>query len=531
MDRAARARIRMGWGQRGVVGLLLTVVLAPPLAGFYSYFSGIPLHLLAGTKEKDEGAPAATAATDRPRIALVTGQAHTVEVPDEVAATLGIRRGQRDSVAIAQRPANMRSLELPGSMDFNPARLARIRARFAPAQVVEVARVPDRWRRSGSTEFRELREGDAVSKGDVLAVMYSVDVGSKKNDLLNALVQLNLDQEILDKYEENQYAVPRATYLLQARALQADRNEINRALNNLKLWDIPQDEIDALHAEARKMAADKDGWSRTPEGRWVRGEKGVGAVAADSGKPEENRWGRVTLRAPFDGVIVEQNVHVGETVVDNTVNLFQIADVGQLLVKAHCHEDLVPALEALHGDQRRWTVRTVGAASPAGLPGIIDRIGYIIDPNQHTAIVKGYVENPGHRIRAGQFVNATVNLPPPGDVVEIPADALVDDGLQGVVFVQPDAARRRFTMRRVQVTQRFERSVFVRATPIPEDERLTAREAEEGLLPKEPLRPGERVLLAGALELKGALLDLEARPREERPEHVARVGTGSILNR
>jgi cobalt-zinc-cadmium efflux system membrane fusion protein len=30
-------------------------------------------------------------------------------------------------------------------------------------------------------------------------------------------------------------------------------------------------------------------------------------------------------------------------------------------------------------------------------------------------------------------------------------------------------------------------------------------------LPKEPLRPGERVLLSGAVELKAALLDLESR--------------------
>ena len=36
---------------------------------------------------------------------------------------------------------------------------------------------------------------------------------------------------------------------------------MNRALNNRKLWDIPQDEIDALQAEARKISADKDAWS------------------------------------------------------------------------------------------------------------------------------------------------------------------------------------------------------------------------------------------------------------------------------
>ena len=153
-------------------------------------------------------------------------------------------------------------------------------------------------------------------------------------------------------------------------------------------------------------------------------------------------------------------------VVDNTVNLFQIADVNRLLVLANCPEDSLPTLEALSQNQRRWTVQTVGANSAAGLPGTIDEIGYMIDPNQHTAIIKGYVDNPGRHIRAGQYVTATVQIPPPAGVVEIAVDALVDDGRQSLVFVQPDADKHHFTMRRVHVTHRFDHSVLVRSTPI-----------------------------------------------------------------
>ncbi len=141
------------------------------------------------------------------------------------------------------------------------------------------------------------------------------------------------------------------------------------------------------------------------------------------------------------------------------------------------------------GPCERWARHRTTA-----LTGTIDEIGYLIDPNQHTAVIKGYVENPGQRIRAGQYVTVTVNIPPPDDVVEIPADALVDDGKQSLVFVQPDAAGHQFTMRRVEVTHRLDGKVFVRSTPIPKEEQLTAVEAEQGLLPKEPLRRGERVL-------------------------------------
>ncbi len=617
MDRAAAARLKMGWGQRAIVVVLLTVVLVPPLAGFYSYFSGVPLHLLAAKKLETEEEEAA----ESPSIALVSGKPHTLEVSDEVAAGLGIRKGEKDSVAVAQRPATMRPLVLPGSTDFNPSRLARIRARFAPARVVQLAQVQDRDPTTGQTEDRDLRPGDVVSKGDLLGIFYSVDVGSKKNDLLQSLVQLELDQKILDEVEANRFSVPKVYHLTQVRAVQGDRTEVHRALNNLKLWDIPQDEIDALHAEARKISADKNAWFDTPEGRWVMGVKqsacdlrlmssvkdvgdipksgkdliivadaknvlhfrmfdsdgklvvdtdekrltgkagqiedlrkelaglwpllelagnekqrviaAVTLIVGHNPKPVNGKvdpfaeheipWGRVTLRSPINGVVIEYNIHKNEMVVDNTVNLFQIADVSRLLVKANCPEDQLPALEALGFNERRWTVRTVGADSAAGLTGTIAEISYIIDPNQHTAVIKGYVGNPGKHIRAGQYVSATVQIPPPGDVVEIPVDALVDDGRQSLVFVQPDAAKRQYTMRRVDVTHRFDRTVFVRDTPIPKAEQLTAREAEEGLLPKEPLRPGERVLVAGSVELKRVAIDLDSRRQEQPAEQLAKA--------
>ena len=146
---------------------------------------------------------------------------------------------------------------------------------------------------------------------------------------------------------------------------------------------------------------------------------------------------------------------------DNTVNLFQIADVSQLLVS--------PTAPRMTCRPWRTSTATNGGGpcerpgQPAtGLPGTIAEIGYMIDPNQHTAVVKGYVENPGSGSGRTQYVTATVNIPPPDDVVEIPVDALVRRRPAELVFVQPDAAKHQFTMRRVQVTHRFDRTVFVR---------------------------------------------------------------------
>jgi cobalt-zinc-cadmium efflux system membrane fusion protein len=108
-------------------------------------------------------------------------------------------------------------------------------------------------------------------------------------------------------------------------------------------------------------------------------------------------------------------------------------------------------------------------------------------------------------------------------VVEIPDDAVVDDGRQSLVFVQPDKDKNRFVMRRVQVTHRFADSMFVRKTAISKEEQLTTTEAEEGLLPKEPLLPSERVLTAGSVELKRVMIDLESRPKERPTDLLAKA--------
>ena len=158
-------------------------------------------------------------------------------------------------------------------------------------------------------------------------------------------------------------------------------------------------------------------------------------------------------RLPADGVVIERNLTLHEIVVDNTTNLFQIADLGKLFVTANCPEDDLPLLEGLQESSHGlipWTVKTVG--SPP-MSGYIDDISYLIDPNQHTAVVKGYIENKQARLRGGQFISATVELPPPEDVVEIPISAMIEDGQDTVVFVETDAAKQQYTMRRVGLTQ------------------------------------------------------------------------------
>jgi cobalt-zinc-cadmium efflux system membrane fusion protein len=429
-------------------------------------------------------------------VTLVEGHAHTLAVPDDVRRALGIRTGNSENIAVAQKPTRTRPLVMAGSTALDPTRLMRIRARFAPspssAEVVHIAQVPEDPRQTGKmqTVFREIRSGDRVKKADLLAVFHSVDVGNKKNDLIDAIYQLKLDEEILKKAEARADAVPEVFLLSYRKAVQGDINTINRAVNTLRTWGIPEEDIQAVRDEAENV--------KKREGKHDREKDAL--------------WARVEIRAPGDGVIIERNVALHEIVVDNTTNLFQIANVDKLSVFANVPEDDLPELQALSTDQRRWTVKTVGSDP---IPGFIDDIGYLIDPMQHTAVVKGHIDNKQGKLRGGQFVSATVDLRPPDDVVEVPIDAVVEDGQQCVVFVQTDPAKHYYTMRRVELTNRFDKTAFVRSKPFASSEQPTAEEKSLGILPKEPLRPGERILPTAVGELKAALLDKESQPEKK----------------
>jgi cobalt-zinc-cadmium efflux system membrane fusion protein len=390
-------------------------------------------------------------------------------------AGLHVKLGIQSAEVKPRGPARPRVLQLPGSLAIDPKRLTRIRCRFAPAEVIEIGQI------EGKGEKRELRAGDKVRKGQRLAILRSVDVGAKKSDLFDALWQLHLDQNLLDRTEKVRDAVPEVFIARARRNVQADRNVVNRARNTLWTWGIPEEEIEAIGKEAEESLKRKEKLETMKELQ-----------------ARLERWSRVELKAPSDGVIVERNVAQHEIVKAPTSNLFQIAQLDRLVVLAQVHEDVLPLLNALKPEERRWTIRTREGA-PA-VPGWIEEIGYLIDPNQHTAVAKGGVDNHEGRLRAGQFITASVTLPPPAGELVLPAGAIVEEEHRTYVFVQPDAKKFFYELRRVAVVRRGQDVVHIRSRLTPEQER-------QGF---QTVRSGERVVTAGAVELKAILEDLKA---------------------
>jgi cobalt-zinc-cadmium efflux system membrane fusion protein len=420
-------------------------------------------------------------------VKLVEGSRDILLVPADVARALGLQ------TAVARQATEAQPLELSGSLNLDPSRLVRVHARFG-GEVVEIGKVEE-----GSGAFatapRDIRFGDKLKKDQLLCVVWSKELGVQKSDLVDALSQLRTDQETLDRYEKlyKEGAIPEGQLRQQRRAVESGLNAVSRAERTLRVWRVPEDEIQAVRDEAEKIR--QRGGKRDPE--------------------KERNWARVEVRAPFAGLVVEMNVSFGD-IVDTSTDLFKVANMDVLTVWAHAYEEDLPALRALPKDERRWTVRITSDPTAPPVPGTIDNIGRIVDPNQHTALVTGRIQNPGDELRAGQFVTATVELPPPPQVVAVPIGALVEDGEQSVVFARPDPKKDEYRMRQVLVVQRRRDVAYVRWMR-PDWVLLTGWAP-----PAAPLNPAvgtlsdlplvERevtVVTSGALLLKSALDDLQ----------------------
>ena len=409
--------------------------------------------------------------------------ADAVLVPDALARNMGLRT--------APAAARTRQIPLPplqGTLAIDTNRLARVPTRFA-GEVVALGTRPEEAysaipAQPPATQSRPLRVGDAVRQGELLAVVWSKDLGEKKSELVNALSQLRADEVTRRRLDEGfrTGSIPERSLRDAERAVAADRVAVDKAERTLRSWRLGDDEIAAVRAEADRLG--------DPAAR----------------RPDPADWARVEVRAPQDGVVLEKNVSTVGQWVDPTVPLFQIGDLSHLVVWAHLYEEDLPLVQALPRPVR-WVVR-VPSRPGAEFPGTLDQVGAVIDPNQHTALVTGRVENPGGELKVGQAVTVSLNLPPPPGEIELPADAVVEDGRESVVFVRPAGTDGRYVRTPVRVTSRFRDVVCVRAGG--------------------GVNPGDAVVTGGALLLRDAM-DQAPPPSTKSPDTpVADPGRGVI---
>jgi cobalt-zinc-cadmium efflux system membrane fusion protein len=392
----------------------------------------------------------------------------TLTVPSDVAKTLGL------DTAVAGSPT--RYWELPpltGCLAVDPNRQARVHSRFA-GEVVALGTINGTETDSpfAETGSRPLRVGDTVKAGQLLAVVWSKDLGEKKSELVDALSQLRVNRDTLQRYKSLTEGVIAQRQLREAeRAVEASVVAVARAEATLRTWRVGDEEIKAVTAEADRLARQ----DARPDPTTVR------------------RWARVEVRAPMAGALLEKNTTIGD-VIDTKDDLYRVADLGRLAVWAYLYEDDLPTVQALERPTP-WRVR-LPSRPDLQWSGKLEQIGEVIDPNQRTALVRGSVDNPRGELKVGQFITATIEVPPDADVVEVPTTALVEDGKESILFVQPDPKEARFTRRPVSVVRRYQDVAYVRGA------------GHSVSRAWEPVKRGTRVVTSGAVQLNAALQEL-----------------------
>lgn len=411
-----------------------------------------------------------------------------IDVLPEVVRLSGIR------TAKASLPTRPRELKVSGQLSLDPNRLVHVHARF-PGQIAELATIEETNVMPGGIlkTRRVLSFMDHVSKGQRLGVLWSKELGEKKSELVASLTRLRTDQLNLQRLDVlfTKGATTEKAVREAENQVELGENNVERAKWTLRSWSLTDEEISEVEAEAERLHKER---LREKE----RLPRSLAKVEL------EVNWARVDIVAPIDGTIVEKNVVAGN-IVDTNDDLFKIADLSTLNAWGNVYEEDLPELQSLERPIP-WQLRVSSNPEAPAVSSAIEVIGDTIDPNTHMALIGGPVDNKNGRLFAGQFITATIVLPPEPDVVEIPTRALVEDGNESVVLVQKDPKQDRFYRRRVAVVRRFADVVYVRS-------RVTPEERARG---QEPLKAGEIVVSAGALELKAALVDREIEAAEQR---------------
>ena len=138
----------------------------------------------------------------------------------------------------------------------------------------------------------------------------------------------------------------------------------------------------------------------------------------------------VSITAPLSGTIVERNVSLGGFVAPNET-LFRIADLSEVIVEGDVFESDVSKVK-LGQDAR---VR-LDAYPDKVFTGKVTFVASGLDPEKRTLDLWVSLGNREGLLRPELFAKIALVVNPNREVIAIPIDAIIDDGVEKFVFVK-----------------------------------------------------------------------------------------------
>ena len=276
-------------------------------------------------------------------------------------------------------------------LKFDTARSENITLQLTAPAAVEAN--PDRYARvcpplAGRIIQLNVRLGDAVHKGQLLATLNSPDYLAAQSDFTKAKSAFQLAKRNFERQKD----------LLEHKI--AAQRDVEQA----------QKDLEAAHCDLETI---------TDRLRML----GLDPETEKLGQPLE-------IHSPISGQVVEISATPGEFRNDNNAPIMSIADLSTVWLTANVQEK---DIRHLAKDQQ---VNAVFAAYPGEvLRGKVLFIGDMLDTDTRSTKVRVAVPNPGGRFKPGMF--ATVNFDGfPEKVVTVPTTAVVQIGGTSFVFEQ-----------------------------------------------------------------------------------------------
>ncbi len=249
--------------------------------------------------------------------------------------------------------------------------------------------------------------GQAVKKGERLALLNSTELGKAQSDYLKAASQVNL----------RRITVKRAERLLESGVIaEAEFQERQSVLTEADV------DLRAASDQLRVMGMSEADLKRLDKQRSI------------------HSYSPVT--ASIDGVVIERNVAIGQ-VVQPADALYTVADLSQLWLVAEIPEQ--QAHWARQGDQ---AFAEVPALPGQEVSGKLIYVADMVDSDTRTVTVRMALANP-QRLFKPQML-ATLKISKPGSqTLIVPSQAVVRENDKDFVFVDTGSAR--FELRPVRL--------------------------------------------------------------------------------
>ena len=317
---------------------------------------------------------------------------------------------------------------------------------------------------SGRVERVNVRQGDVVRAGSVLAIISSPEIAEMHGKLHEAETAKALAERNLQRVQraENRVAV------LSARArLEEAEATLKRTQRLIELGAGAGKDLIAAEAAYKTAKADYDFQSNISLNRELQEARAaVDTTRVDVAHirdqlralgvnvPEGERHDHskdtslVALRSPGSGTVVERLVNSGAGVQAGTA-LFTIANISSVWIIAN-----VP--EAQVGSIRVGTPAEVRSAA-LGNNAIAGRVNYIdprLNEETRTARVRIEVGNPGERLKSGMFVEVGFQASSgagAGEELMVRSEAVQRIGDRNVVFLPREGEPGSFEVRQVEL--------------------------------------------------------------------------------